>query len=108
MQEDEVLVSFDVKSLFTSEPVEEALKAVRKRPVEDDNLKEKTGFNVGTVMHMLTLCLQTRQFQFREKHCELVDGLAMGALVSSLAAIIFMADFETEALESFKGSGFGM
>ena len=78
--------------------------------MEDDNLKEKNGFNVGTVMDMLTLCLQTRQFQFREKHFELVDGLAMGSPVSPPVANIFVA--ETEALESFKGehpgSGFGM
>ena len=63
-------------------------------------------------MDMLNLCLQTRQFQFREKYYELVDGLAMGSPVSPPVANIFMADFETEALESFEGdtpgSGFGM
>ena len=46
IQEDKELVSFDVKSLFTSVLVQEALKAMRKRLVEDDNLKERTGFNV--------------------------------------------------------------
>ena len=54
-------------------------------------------------MDMLNLCLQTRQFQFREKHYELVDGLAMGSPGSPPVANIFMADFETEALESFEG-----
>ena len=55
-------------------------------------------------MEMLTFCLQlqTRQFQFREKHYDLVDGLAMVSPVSLPVANIFMADFETEALESFK------
>ena len=68
MQEDEVLVSFDVKSLFTSVPVDEAMKAVNKRLVEDVDLRERTGLNPETVMDMLNLCLQNRQFQFRETH----------------------------------------
>ena len=57
MQEDEVHVSFDVKSLFTGVPVEEAIKAVKKRLVDDVDLRERTGLNRKTVINRLNLCL---------------------------------------------------
>ena len=41
-QEEEVVVRFYVKSLFASEPVHEAMKAVRKRLVDDIDLIART------------------------------------------------------------------
>ena len=77
LQPDEMLVSFDVKSLFTSVPVDEALKAVEKRLTADSLLEDRSGFRCDTVMSMLNLCLSARQFQFRGKYDELSGGLAM-------------------------------
>ena len=88
LQPDEMLVSFDVKSLFTSVPVDEALKAVEKRLAADSDLEDRSGFSCDTVMSMLNLCLSARQFQFRGKHYELSDGLAMGSQVSPPVANI--------------------
>ena len=52
---------------FTSRPVDEAMKAVRKRLVDDVDLRERTRFTPETVIDILNLCLQTCQFQFGEK-----------------------------------------
>ena len=49
LSEDKSMVSFDVKSLFTNAPVDEALEGsgalevVRKRLMEDDTLINQTG-----------------------------------------------------------------
>ena len=59
IQEDEVVVSFDGKFLFTDMPVDVVMTAVRKRLVNDIDLKERTGLTLGTVMDMLSFCLQT-------------------------------------------------
>ena len=67
----------------------------------DSHLEDRSGFRCDTVMSMLNPCLSARQFKFRGKLYEFSDGLAMGSPVSPSVANIFMADFETEALESF-------
>ena len=54
-------------------------------------------------MSFLKLCLSINQFKFRRKHYELVDGLTMGSPVLPPVARLLMADFEVEALGSFKG-----
>ena len=63
IQEDEIMVCFDVRSLFTSVPVEDALTAVRKRWDDDDMLQERCGFASETVMRLLKLCLSTTYFK---------------------------------------------
>ena len=50
IEPDEILVSFDVKSLFTSVPVEEAMKSVEKRLEADASLEERSGYTKETVM----------------------------------------------------------
>ena len=104
MQEDEVMVSFDVRSLFTSMPVKDALLAVKRRLDDVEKLQERCGFASGTVLRLLELCLSTTNFKFREKFFELKDGLAMGSPVSPPVANLFMADLETNELASFPGA----
>ena len=77
---------------------------MEKRLTADSHLEDRSGFRCDTVMSMLNLCLSARQFQFRGKHYELRDALALGSPESSPVANIFMADLETEALESFPGT----
>ena len=40
LSEDESMVSFDVKSLFTNLPIDEALEVVHKGLMEDDTLRD--------------------------------------------------------------------
>ena len=102
IQEDEVMVSVDMRSLFTSVAVEDALTTVRKRLDDDNMLQERCGFASETVMRLLKLCLST-YFKFRSKFYDLTDGLAMGSPVSPPVANLFMADLESKALKSFSG-----
>ena len=99
---DELLVSFDVKPLFTSVPVPAALDAVREIVEEDADFATKNGIESGTAMELLRVCLTTTSFQFQARHYELADGLAMGSPISPVVANLFMpAKLEKRALASF-------
>ena len=100
---DEIMVSFDIKSLFTSVPTIEAKTAIYTMLKEDNSLKERSGLMVDVVAELLDLCLSIRNFQFREKHYELTDGLAMGAPASPAIANIYMASLERKALDTWTG-----
>ena len=81
LETDEVLVSFGVKSLYTSVPVAEALQAVEMKLQLDDSLEERCGYTRETVIALLKLCLDCTHFKFRNTHYAMVDGLAMGSPV---------------------------
>ncbi|KAJ8911014.1 hypothetical protein NQ315_003576, partial [Exocentrus adspersus] len=59
----ELLVSFDVVSLFTNVPVDKTLSIVRNKLENDNNLKDRTKLNVSAFMELLTLCIKTTYFQ---------------------------------------------
>ena len=101
--EDEVMVSFDVRSLFTSVPTKQAVKIIEKVLRDDKtNVHQQTKMNVDAIMDLLELSMSTRCFQFRGTHYELSDGLPMGSPASPCIANIFMADFEEKALQRFE------
>ena len=102
VEPDEVLVSFDVKSLYTSVPVDDALRVVEKSLGLDASLEDRCGYTKETVMDMLKVCLEISHFRFRNNHYCMEDGLAMGSPVSPPVANLFMAEFEKEAIESFE------
>ena len=97
LQEDEVLASFDVKSLFTSIPVEEAIEICRKRLELDTTLKDRTTMDVQTIIELLRFCVTSTSFQYNNKHYKQIDGLAMGSPISPFMADIFMEEFEEKA-----------
>ena len=95
LSEDESMVSFDMKSLFTNVPVDEALEVVHKGLMEDDTLMDRTGLAPQQVTQ---LCLRTTYFKFQGSYYEQTDGAAMGSSVSSVVANIYMEMFEELAL----------
>ena len=100
LQPEEVMVSFDVKSLFTNVPVSEALEVTLQGLREDSALKDRTLLPPERITHLLELCLRTTYFTFRSEFFQQQDGAAMGSPVSPVDANIYMEMFEDQALSS--------
>ena len=100
--EDEVLVSFDVKSLFTSVPVQPAINCVRKILLADPSWALQSSMSVSVIIELLTICLEDTSFKFRGKFYRMTDGLAMGSPVSPIVANIFMENLERNAILTMK------
>ena len=96
----ERLVSYDVKSLFTSIPVDEAIEICERKLRDDEELVDRTGMGVDTIVQLLRFCLKSTAFQYKGTHYKQLDGVAMGSLVSPVIADIFMENLEDIALKT--------
>ena len=97
---DEGMMSFDVKALFTSVPIEPALMIIEKLLKEDQNLQSRTTMSNQHIMDLLGLCLWGTYFTFNGKFYEQVEGAAMGSPISPVVANLYMEDFEARAIQS--------
>ena len=93
------LVSFDVKSLFTSIPLQLALQCT-----ETAIKRSTTKLPIPTqdIMELLTLCLNSTYFQYNGKHYKQLHGTAMGSPVSVIVAEIVMQAIEERAIATYK------
>ena len=91
---DECLVSFDVKSLFTSVPLKRAIEVTRQYLKNDTSWRETTTLKLEEIIDLMTLCLENNSFKFRDEFYEMSDGLAMGSPLSPVLANLFMEDLE--------------
>ena len=98
LKEDEMLVSFDVKSLFTSIPVSEAIEICERRLRVDKALPKRTSMDVDTIMLLVLLCLNNTSFLYGGQPYQQPDGVAMGSPLSPIIADIFMVDLEEKAI----------
>ncbi|XP_068697117.1 uncharacterized protein [Montipora foliosa] len=65
---DEVMVSFDIKSLFTSIPVDLALTIVNERLQKDQDLAERTNMAISNIMRLLDFVLNHNFFKHNNIH----------------------------------------
>ena len=102
IDEDEILVSFDVRSLYTSIPIDETLDIIAARLSIDDQLSNQTPLSPENMRTLLSICLKTTNFKFRNAFYELMDGVrvAMGSPASSPVANLFVEHLEKRALET--------
>ena len=95
------LASFDVKALFTSVPVNDAIKAI-KRAIENvpqDNFPvPKTRF-----FKLVELCLDFQVFSFNGREFSQIHGLAMGSPLSPVAACLYMEMMEKDHFLNIMG-----
>ena len=97
---DEVMVSYDVRALFISVPIQPALKIIEKLLKEDTGLQNRTTMSIKHIMDLLDFCLRKTYFTYQGKYYEQVEGAAMGSPISPIVANLYMVNFELRALNA--------
>ena len=89
--------SHDVVSLFTNTPIKESLDIIKKRLMEDKDLKKRTNLSVDSIIELLKFILTTTYFEFRGiiYRC---FGAAMGSSVIPVVANFLMQFLEQHAI----------
>lgn len=92
VEKDEVMISFDVVSLYPSVPIPEAIQNVSDW-LRTTNI---TDTQKNTLVDATRVCMQQNQFRFRNKFYKLRRGTSMGNPLSCFVSNIFMCNFENE------------
>ena len=95
---DEIMISFDVKSLFTSIPMDLALTIVNKRLQKDQDLAERSNMSISNIMRLLEFVLNHNYFKHNNIHYKQIFGCAMGSPISLVIADLVMEEIEETAI----------
>ena len=107
----ECLRSYNVSTLFTSVPIDPALKIIKDLLEKDPTLKDRTVMGIDDIILLLQFCLKNTYFSFQGQFFEQVEGAAMGSPVNPIVANLYMEYLEQNALSTAPhppGSGAGM
>ena len=78
IEPDEVMVSFDVTSLYTAIPIDQALLIIRDLVEHDDKLADRTLLSPRQIQNLLDILPRTTYFKLNGYFYLLTDGAAMG------------------------------
>ncbi len=67
IDDDEVMVSFDVVSLFTAIPVDRACEHIRNKLIRDETLQHRTKLSIDDIIRLLRFTLTNSYFNFNKK-----------------------------------------
>ena len=84
--DDEIMVSFDVKSLFTSIPVDLALTITKERLQQDQNLAERTNMSATNMMKLLDFVLTNNYFKHDGHHYRQIFGCAIACVAGGIVS----------------------
>ena len=93
-------MSYDVKALFTSVPMQPAIDVILKLLEEDGELQQRTNMLVNHINSLLDFSLRSTYFTFQGRLYEQQEGAAMGSPIIPIVANQFMKDFEKKAIDS--------
>ena len=96
----EVMVSFDVVSLFTSVPMELAIQVTEHYLRNDPELEIRTPLTVEEIISLVKLCLKATYLQFRGSYYQQIHGTAMGSPVSVVVANLVIEEVEQRAIST--------
>jgi hypothetical protein len=99
---DEILVSFDVKSLFTIVPTTITIQYIGERLNSDDEWKTMTSLTTTNMIDLITLCTKSNYFKFKDLFFEQIIGTPMGSPISPVFAEFFMQLFESKTVVHLK------
>ncbi|XP_069484193.1 serine/threonine-protein kinase 38-like isoform X1 [Ambystoma mexicanum] len=92
---DELLVTMDIASLYTSIPQDSAVECIRQHLTH--NMKQ-TRVPTNFIVELLELALRNNFFTFDEIFYLQISGTAMGAAFAPSLAVIFMSEYEQQLI----------
>ena len=98
--QDETIISYDIKTLFTSVPLQPVINIIKNKLENDKDLKLRTSMSIEHITSLLEYCLKSTYFVFRGQYYEQLEGAAMGSPLSPIIANLYMEEFETKALST--------
>ena len=92
----DILVSYDVTSLFTNVPLDETIQILADKAVNDDwfNKTHELNLSRDQLIELLNAATKNQLFQFNGNLYEQTDGVAMGSPLGPLLANVFMSSIE--------------
>ena len=96
--ENEILVSFDVVSLFTSVPVDKVLGLVLDLLSSDESLASRTSPDIPDITIGFEHCFFSTVFSYRNSFFKQIYGTPMGSCIFSIIASIYMEHIEHTAI----------
>ena len=92
------MVSFDLKSLFTSIPEDLALTITNERLQEYQDLAGRTNMSISNIMKLLEFVLNHNYFWHDTTHNKEIFGCAMGSPISPVVAYLIIEEIEETAI----------
>ena len=104
VDDDSILVSYDVTSLFTNVPVDETIQILAEKAFKDDWFNKQHNLNItkSDLVELLNITTKNQLFQFEGSLCEQSDGVAMGSPLGPLMANVFMFSIEHQLQDQGK------
>ena len=92
----DILVSYDVSSLFTNVPLEETIQILADKAFTNNWFSETHQLNLSRMdlVDLLRASTKDQLFQFNGQLYEQIDGVAMGSPLGPLLANVFMGSIE--------------
>ena len=82
LQQDETIISYDIKALFISVPIQPVLDIIKNKLENDQQLQQRTSMTVSHITSLLEYCLRSTYFVFQGEYYEQLEGAAMGSPLS--------------------------
>ena len=98
IEPDKIIVSFDVASLYTTIPIDQALLIIEGLLQHDDKLADRTPLSHNQILDLLNILLRITYFKFDDQFYQQTDGAAMGGPTSAIVSEIYMQALEMTAI----------
>ena len=96
----EIMVSFDVVSLFMRVPVQDVVDVICSKLSEDETLLDRSELEVESLRKLILTCLECRYFLCQGSSYEQNEGAPMGLSLSVVLANAYMEHLEEPVLNT--------
>ena len=94
LDDDDILTSFDVTSLYTNVPVEEAIALAADKLYDDDSITNKPPVDKATFRELARLCSTNILLQTHDGYFRQTDGLVMGTPPAMQFSNLWLKQYE--------------